>query len=254
MGISISKKKQIQQLAQKKQRDEQGRFVAEGVKLVGDLLAAGLKPVFIVGYAEAIKTIGQRCADVQECTEQEMKAVSSLKTPSPLLAVFEKPKHSENIDTKQLILVLDEIQDPGNMGTIIRVADWFGIKQILCSDNCADAFGPKVVQSTMGAIARVAIRETNLGDLFARNAREWHLPVYGTFLEGENIYTAKLEQRGFVIMGNEGKGISNELKPLITNKLFIPNYPAGSPTSESLNVATATAVVCSEFRRRIFCK
>lgn len=251
MGISISKKKQIQQLAQKKQRDEQGRFVAEGIKLVGDLLTAGMKPVFVVGYADALKTIGRQCTDVQECTEQEMKAVSGLKTPSPLLAVFEKPKLSENIDTKQLILVLDEIQDPGNMGTIIRVADWFGIKQIICSDTCADAFGPKVVQSTMGAIARVSVRETNLNELFAHNAREWHLPVYGTFLEGENIYTTQLEQQGFIVMGNEGKGISSNIKPFISNKLFIPNYPIGAPTSESLNVATATAVACSEFRRRL---
>lgn len=255
MSLSLNKKKQIQLLQQKKQRDEQHRFLAEGVKLVTDLIAAGIKPCYILGYADVIDkyNLRSKCIDTQECSEQEMKSVTSLRTPSPLLAIFEKPQLSTEINYSELMLVLDEIQDPGNMGTIIRVADWFGIKQIICSNTCADVFSPKVIQSTMGAVARVNVFETDLDEFFSRNMREWHLPVYGTFLEGTNIYNTKLEQKGFIIMGNEGKGISEKLKKYVSNKLFIPNYPIGEPTSESLNVATATAVVCSEFRRRTFC-
>lgn len=254
--LSINKKKQIQQLAAKKQRDQQQRFIAEGQKLVTDLIAGGLKPTYIIGYPEALQspTVRNASCEVAECTPDEMKQISQLRTPSPILAIFAKPERNANLNASptDLTLVLDEIQDPGNMGTIIRVADWFGIRQIICSDTCADAYGPKVIQATMGAIARVNVVETDLDALLLRNSREWHLPVYGTFLEGENIYHSQLQQAAFVIMGNEGKGISAALAKHVSHKLFIPNYPVGEPTSESLNVATATAIVCSELRRRTF--
>ena len=136
------------------------------------------------------------------------------------------------------------------MGTIIRVADWFGMRQIVCSNSCVDAFNPKVVQATMGALARVAVFETDLEAYLLRNQSVWHLPVYGTFLEGKNIYSEPLSQNGFVVMGNEGKGISTAISRFVTHKLLIPSYPVGASTSESLNVSTATAIVCSEFRRR----
>lgn len=251
--LSINKKKQIQQLSQKKHRDEQSRFVVEGAKIVNDLIVKGLQPIIIVGYADIIaKSNLNRCnTEIIECSESEMRSISQFKTPSPLLAVFEKPDYSSALKRpSDLTLILDEIQDPGNLGTIVRIADWFGIRQIICSDTCADIFGPKAVQATMGAIARVAVVETNLDAYLERNQREWNIPVFGTFLEGDNIYKSDLPQVGFIVMGNEGKGICDKLKPFVNRKLFIPNYPAGSLTSESLNVAAATAIVCSEFRRR----
>lgn len=255
--ISINKKKLIQQLQTKKQRDAQHRFIAEGIKLVGDLIRGGLKPAYIAVLPDTIDkneylTKCSNSAEIVECTLEEMKSVSLLKTPSPILAIFEKPDYN-GLETEApdgLTLVLDEIQDPGNMGTIIRIADWFGIRRIICSNTCADAFNPKVVQATMGALARVAIVETDLSSYLNRNSTEWKLPVFGTFLEGENIYNEQLPQRALVVMGNEGNGIGKDVACHITNKLFIPNYPADAPTSESLNVATATAIVCSEFRRR----
>lgn len=250
--ISNNKKRLIQQLTVKKQRDTQQRFIAEGVKLVGDLLRGGLKPCYITGYAETLREmdVEKCCRDVAECSEAEMKSVSLLKTPSPVLAIFEKPLPPDiSSRPNDLTLILDEVQDPGNLGTIIRVADWFGIRNIICSKTCADAFNPKVVQATMGALARVRVAETDLEAYLAHNADSWKLPIYGTFLEGENIYTSKLTSEGFIIMGNEGKGISNALARYVSNKLFIPNYPIGTISSESLNVATATAIVVSEFRR-----
>lgn len=250
--ISNNKKKQIQQLSAKKQRDVQGKFIAEGVKLVGDLLRGGLKPVYIAGCADVLRDIDAKryCREVDECDETQMKSITMLKTPSPLLAIFEKPQMLDiSVRPNGLVLILDEVQDPGNLGTIIRVADWFGIRQIVCSKTCADAFNPKVIQATMGAIARVAVVETDLECYLAKNASEWHIPVYGTFLEGKDIYTATLSDNAFIVMGNEGKGISEKLKRFFTDKLFIPNYPAGETTSESLNVATATAIVVNEFRR-----
>ncbi|MCQ2226993.1 MAG: RNA methyltransferase [Bacteroidales bacterium] len=249
--ISINKRKKIEQLQKKKQRDQQGLFVAEGAKLALDLLRGGLTLDFVCGLAETLPPFEGQCREVVECSEQELKELSLQKTPSKLIAVFKKPDFGNAaFEPKGLSLVLDEIQDPGNMGTIMRIADWFGIRQIICSTTCADAFNPKTVQASMGAIARVRVEETDLEDFFSRNASEWHLPVYGTFLEGDNIYGAKLEPSGLILMGNEGKGISDKLKHFVSQKLFIPPFPQGETTSESLNVAAATAIVCSEFRRR----
>lgn len=249
--LSINKKKLITQLAQKKQRDIQNMFIAEGSKLVSDLIRGGLKPLYIVGLPNVIEPFRTDCQDVNDCTETDLKHISQLKTPSKLIAIFHKPIFKPDIENK-LVIVLDEIQDPGNLGTIIRTADWFGIRHIISSPTCADAYNPKTIQATMGAIARVCVEEVELETLFENNLKADKLPVYGTFLEGENIYRTQVEQQGYIIMGNEGKGISERLKPFVSHKLFIPSYPVGTITSESLNVATATAIVCSEFRRRMF--
>lgn len=249
--LSINKKKLIVQLAQKKQRDQHNLFVAEGAKLASDLVRGGLHPTYVVGLPIAIEPFRAVCTDVNDCTEQELKAISQLKTPSKLIAIFQKPVI--NVDTdNNLVLVLDDIQDPGNLGTIIRTADWFGLRRIICSKNCADAYNPKTIQATMGAIARVRVEETDLDALFKSNEQGAQLPVYGTFLEGSNIYSTPLTQQGYIIMGNEGKGIATTLQHYVSHKLFIPSYPLGATTSESLNVAAATAIVCSEFRRRTF--
>lgn len=249
--LSINKKKLIISLSQKKQRDQQGLFIAEGAKLIGDLIRGGMHPTYIVGLADQIETMRHYCQDVNDCTEQDLKGISQLKTPSKIIGIFAKPEY-KNTFNSDLVLVLDEIQDPGNLGTIIRTADWFGIRHIICSDTCADAFSPKTVQATMGAIARVRVEEKNLKELFEANQNGRQLPVYGTFLEGENVYKTELKQEGYIVMGNEGKGISPALKTYVSHKLFIPSYPPGDTTSESLNVANATAVICSEFRRRCF--
>lgn len=249
MPLSKNKIKYIQSLKEKKFRTEHGTFVAEGRKLVFDLLGT-CECQIMAGLPEVLREIPD--AHVQEIIEaspEELKKASFLKTAPQIIGVFYQPKYDlENIDlSKNLHLVLDEIQDPGNMGTIVRLADWFGIENIFCSPNTADIYNPKTVQASMGAIARVKVHYTALPDFLTKNN---HLPVFGTFLEGENIYQANLPQSGFIVMGNEGKGVSAELQQLITHKIFIPNYPADAKTSESLNVAVATAIVCSEFRRR----
>ena len=147
-----------------------------------------------------------------------------------------------------MCLVLDDVQNPGNLGTIVRLADWFGIEHIFCSKGCADIYNPKTVQATMGGIARVQVHEADLPELLSRLDKD--IPVYGTFLDGENMYGKELENRGLIVMGNEGKGVSKEVEAFVTERLYIPNYPEGRETSESLNVAIATAIVCAEFRRR----
>ena len=146
-------------------------------------------------------------------------------------------------------MALDDVQDPGNLGTIIRIADWFGIEHIFCSSGTADVYNPKTIQATMGAIARVKLHYCNLPD-FLKSASQKNTPIFGTFLDGENIYTQELPANGIIIMGNEGNGISKQIAEMVTHRILIPNYPQGCETSESLNVAVATAIVCAEFRRR----
>ncbi|OPZ26444.1 MAG: 23S rRNA (uridine(2479)-2'-O)-methyltransferase [Bacteroidetes bacterium ADurb.BinA174] len=249
MSLSKNKIKYIRSLNEKKYRTEHGTFVAEGKKLVFDLLG-NCRCQFLAGSPEVMSEISSLSAEeIVDSTPDELKKASQLKTAPQVIGVFYKPKHDvEDIElSNKLHLVLDGIQDPGNMGTIVRLADWFGIEHIFCSPDTADIYNPKTVQATMGAIARVKAHYLNIFDFLKKNN---DLPVFGTFLEGENIYKAELSENGFVVMGNEGKGISLDIQKLVTNKLFIPNYPPNAQTSESLNVAVATAIVCSEFRRR----
>ena len=232
----------IKALANKQGREELGAFIAEGEKLVGEIRNSSLrirrilqtKPIFAEG---------------ELISEKEMERISQLKSANSVLAVVELPKHKLALadPTKNLVLCLDRIQNPGNLGTIIRLADWFGISDIVCSEDTADCFNPKVVQATMGAILRVRVHYTNLAKwLYSHKGAT----IYGTFLEGENIYSAQLEKSGVIVMGNEGQGISTEVAECVSHKLLIPPYPADRCGSESLNVAVATAVICSEFRRR----
>ena len=240
----------IKGLSDKKNRDETGLFVAEGTKLVGELLESGLTVAGVYGLPEALAGLPD-AKGVVGVSPKEMERISHLKTPSKVLALVEIPHHAFDLRAaaQNLMLALDDIQDPGNLGTIVRLADWFGITDILCSPATADAFNPKVVQATMGAVARVRLHYTELATAL-EHAGKQGIPVYGTFLEGERIYNAPLSPAGIIVMGNEGKGISPEIEKRIDRKLFIPPYPEGAPTSESLNVAIATAVACAEFRRR----
>jgi TrmH family RNA methyltransferase len=188
---------------------------------------------------------------VDEVTEEELKRVSFQETPQQVLAVFKQPVYEVDVNVvakKNLCLVLDDVQNPGNLGTIVRLADWFGIEHIFCSKGCADIYNPKTVQATMGGIARVQVHYVDLPEML--KGLEVGIPVYGTFLDGENMYQKTMENRGLIVMGNEGKGVSKEVEAFVSERLYIPNYPAGRETSESLNVAIATAIVCAEFRRR----
>ncbi|MCL3781570.1 RNA methyltransferase [Prolixibacteraceae bacterium JC049] len=244
--LSKNKLKYLRSLARKKNRDNESVFIAENDKLVADLLDAGLKPNYICATEEFVhvKFDGDRVA------QEELNKVSQLKTPQNVLAVFPQLKHTfspEQLNGK-LTLALDSIQDPGNMGTIIRLADWFGIEYIICSKTTVDIYNPKVIQATMGAIARVKVVYTDLEELLS-NPELAEIPKYATTLDGQNIYDQTLNNEAILIMGNEGKGVSPEVAQLVSHKLYIPSYPANVPTSESLNVAIATAVACAEFRR-----
>ena len=268
--LSKAKIKQIKALGIKKFRDEQGLFVAEGDKIVSCLL-----PSFECEWVMASERwkggmherANARTGERGECTNartgegkkggtdlivveaDELRKVSFLKTPQEVLAVFRKPRYAieEANPALQLVLALDGIQDPGNLGTIIRIAEWFGIEHIICSLDTADAFSPKTVQATMGALANVKVLYSNLKEYILKNNAS---PVYGTFLEGENIFQSALSQKGVIVMGNEGNGIRPEIEALINKKLYIPSYPPDCKTTGSLNVATATAIVCAEFRRK----
>ncbi len=231
----------INSLSQKKYRDEHGLFVAEGQKLVSELRTR------MKSYA-VYTTMDDMEGEL--ISEAEMKKISFLKTPSPVLGVFRIPQNEVATlpQPNELILALDGVQDPGNLGTIIRLCDWFGIQTLVCSQHTADCYNPKVVQATMGAIAHVQVVYTTLLDFF-QQASAKDIPVYGTFLEGKNIYNEKLSANGIIVMGSEGQGISPEVEKHVTHKLYIPAF-AQSHSAESLNVAIASAVVCSEFRRR----
>lgn len=243
--------KLVKSLEHKKFRQEKNMFVAEGPKLVGELLGRfSCHAVFgTPRWIEMHQTIP--AGRVEAVTSDELKRASLLKAPQDVIALFEIPQTEANIESaasENLVLALDDVQDPGNLGTIIRIADWFGIKDIFCSRGTADVYNPKAVQATMGAIARVRLHYTDLARVIS--GLPAGIPVYGTYLDGETIYDAGLTQNGVIVMGNEGNGISAETGKAVTRRIYIPNWPAGAETSESLNVAIATAITCSEFRRR----
>ena len=249
--LSKALQKRISSLENKKQRRESGLFVAEGGKTVLDLIASGLKTDKVIATKDWLEeyTLSAEI-EVVEVTGEEMRRVSFLQAPQGVMAIFKQPRHKTDLTAPErgLCLALDNVQDPGNLGTIIRIADWFGIEDIFCSVGTVDVYNPKTIQATMGAIGRVRVHYVDLPAYI--ESIKGHTPLYGTFLDGEDIYKKKLSRNGLIIMGNEGNGISNECSRHITERLFIPNYPQGRETSESLNVSVATAIICSEFRRR----
>ena len=234
----------IKSLSDKKERSAAGLFAAEGVKLVTTLLEAGFGVEEVYALAEACDSL-PFFNNITVVSPKEMERISHLKTPSNALALVRIPRHELDPGSLsgRLSLALDGVQDPGNLGTIIRIADWFGIADIVCSPDSADCYNPKTVQATMGAIANVRVHYAGLSGVL-----EQLQPVYGTFMEGENIYGATLTGNGIIVMGSEGRGISAGVEKHITHRLSIPSFSAHA--SESLNVASAAAVVCSEFRRR----
>ena len=233
MHISKAQIKLIRSLQHKKYRDELGFFVAEGKKCIEEL-KKGFELVLEVTPDNA--------------TEAEIAQMSGLKTPQGTIAVFKKSAISDQ--QSEITLALDGVQDPGNLGTIIRTCDWFGIKHIVCSNDTADCYNPKVVQATMGALTRVQLTYTDL----PKWLEQQKCPIYGTLLDGKNMYDCQLsttsnQQSTVIVMGNEGNGISEAARKYITHPIRIPSYPENAETSESLNVAIATAIVLAEFRR-----
>lgn len=247
--ISKATIKKIHALDMRKFRRNERLFVAEGPKLV-DELCATMKPVYIAALPEWISENAKIVSGTEYdiVSPDELQRASLQKNPQQVIALFPIPEHrfcTEQLKN-ELVLMLDGVQDPGNLGTIARIADWFGIRNILCSAETADIYNPKAVQATMGALARVKFHYTDLLQLLS----QYDGPVYGTFLDGENIYGQELSENGIIVMGNEGKGISQGVGEMINRRLYIPNYPIGTQTTESLNVAIATSIVCAEFRRR----
>lgn len=240
-------------LASKKQRERTGLFAVEGEKSVGDLLGRFDLEALIVenGMEHRVERMALHPEKVYTTNAAGMKKLSSLSTPPEVIALFRLPeKRGEEgwsgVDKSELYLVLDGVQDPGNMGTIIRTAHWFGIRRIFASQDTVDIYNPKTIQATMGSLGKVEVIYTDLKALMLENPE---MPRYGLMLEGKNIYRAELESRGFIIMGNEGKGISPELRELISEPLLIPPYDPNNH-GESLNVAIATAVTLALFRAR----
>ena len=250
MNLSKNRIKYIHSLELKKIRKQEKVFLAEGHKLVEELLGR-FKCRFLVATSEWLTQNNPSVyvEEIHEVSEEELAKASLQKSPQQVLAVFEKPNdyYDKELFNNSLCLALDDVQDPGNLGTILRIADWFGIEHIFCSPNTVDVYSPKAIQATMGAIARVQVHYTPLMELITSLN---NIPIYGTFLDGENIYSQSLSNNGIIIMGNEGNGISREIEKLVNRKLFIPNYPKERSTSESLNVAIATAITCAEFRRK----
>lgn len=235
--VSKNQIKRIISLQQKKYRKESGLFFVEGKKVIQELLDSK----FVLEELFVTEPLFEHIPQQTLISESDLKKISALTNPNNSLAVFRMPE-PKKINEEGIILALDKIRDPGNLGTIIRLCDWFGITDLVCSEDTVDLYNPKVLQATMGSITRVNVSYVNLSAFLT----ETKLPIFGTFMEGENLYKSQLPQKGIIVMGNEANGISPEIEQLITDKITIPRF--GNPT-ESLNVATATAIILSEFRR-----
>lgn len=248
MQITNAQRKLVYSLGESKHRRATGLFKVEGTKGVVDML-----PYFDVEMLFADKqwltehSVNVADDKIYEVTRADLERMSHLKTAPQVIAVLHIPQPTD-APSDGLILALDCVQDPGNLGTIIRTADWFGIRHILASTDTADAWSPKVVQATMGSLARVKVHYCDLS-LILKSLTDSGKSIYGTFLGGENLFTAYLNPDAVIVMGNEGKGISDNIASLVTNRITIPSYPVDSPTAESLNVAIATAITISQFRK-----
>ena len=250
--ISKNKIKFISSLQIKKTRDEENLFIIEGEKIVKEFLEAGIHLKILAATTEFISTLTpfalKHIENIETAGYNELKQMSSLKTPNNALAVLEKPDNKiESDSTEKLAVALDCIQDPGNFGTIIRAAAWFGIDTIFCSNDCVDIYNPKVIQASMGAFLQVKLYYTDLAE-YLKNTNNF--PVYGALLKGESIYNQPLNNKGIILLGNESKGISEKLLPLITHKISIPCSGFTKSGIDSLNVGMAASIIFSEFYRR----
>jgi TrmH family RNA methyltransferase len=242
--LSKSNIKRITGLHQKKYRKQEGLFVAEGIKVINELLESSFQLEAIYGIERTSLHIPEESKDVfQQITPAELKKISFLKTPQTALALFKIPAQADGKHIGITVL-LDDVRDPGNLGTIIRLCDWFGVTSLVCSAQTVDCYNPKVVQATMGSLSRITILYTDVITYLEKEQR----PIYGTFMDGENIYASTLPEEAVIVMGNEANGISSAIEQLVTQKIAIPRFGQLQKT-ESLNVATATAICLSEFKR-----
>ena len=251
--LSKNKIKSITALHQKKFRNQENLFIAEGEKVVNDLLNSGWKIQTIVGTKDFIvKNNFNDDIEVIEVSNDDLSKISTLTTAQSVLAIAEMPNQDYEIDySKGLKLVLDNIKDPGNFGALLRIADWFGINEIICSTDTVDCFNPKVVMASMGSLFRMKIVYDDLSSVLKTNLEKSSLPVYGTLMNGKNIFSEKLIQDAFIVLGNESNGISNEVMNFITNSIHIPSVSISSKgTPDSLNVAVAAGIVCAQFRNQ----
>ena len=251
--LSKAKIQLIRSLEQKKYRAQHGLFVLEGGKAVREALVSVLTVEYLLAkpaWLELQSSI--RANHIIEVNDKELSQISFQKTPNCAMALVRIPNYPLDMAelTGGLSLYLDQVQDPGNLGTIIRIADWFGIRHVLCGAGCADPFNPKTVQSTMGAVIRVKTHQTDVGFFEQMKTHQPDFPVFGAFLDGKNLYHTPLTTKAVIVMGNESKGISNAVAQHVNQRLLIPPYLPDEPASESLNVATAAAIICAEFRRR----
>ena len=242
--VSKNQIKLISSLHQKKYRIAHQLFIAEGVKGINELLQSNFELEHLYVTIDEFKSVSITQKTV--ISDTDLKKISALTTPNTCLAVFKIPKEKPVLN-KGLIVALDTIRDPGNMGTILRLCDWFGINQVVCSKETVDLYNPKVVQATMGSIARVNVNYLNLKDFLETTS----LPIYGTFMDGEDLYNSEITNEGIIILGNEANGISKQIEELVTKRITIPRF-GNLQQTESLNVATATAIVLSEFKRRVY--
>ena len=240
--VSKNQIKLITSLQQKKYRKQEQLFFAEGVKVVQELLNSNFELQDLFTTKQDFLTVPKN--KVHAISEAELKKISALTTPNTCLAVFKIPKAKQMVE-KGLIVALDDVRDPGNLGTIIRLCDWFGIETLFCSEESVDIYNPKVVQATMGSISRVNVVYGNLETFLSQTK----LPVFGTFMDGNNIYQEELPKEGIIIMGNEANGISTSVEKLVSERIAIPRF-GNLQVTESLNVATATAIILSEFKRK----
>ena len=239
--VSKNQIKLITSLQQKKYRKQEQLFFVEGVKGVQELLDSNFELHELFTTKADFSSVSK--SKVHTITADELKKISALTTPNTCLATFKIPT-AVTFEEKGLIVALDDVRDPGNLGTIIRLCDWFGIKTLFCSEESVDVYNPKVVQATMGSISRVNVVYGNLEKLLS----ETKLPVYGTFMDGKNIYKETLPNEGIIVMGNEANGISKAVENLVSQRIAIPRF-GDLQATESLNVATATAIILSEFKR-----
>lgn len=253
--ISKNRAKFIISLQKKKARDEEQLYIVEGDKIVREFLAAGIAVNTLVAKPEFLSSLHSdllsHVTNIETVSYEELKLLSTLKTPHNALALVQFPEQhlDETEILKNFCVALDFVQDPGNMGTIIRAAGWFGIKNIVCSLDCVDVYNPKVIQASMGALLHVNIYYYDLKKLLI-SAQSNKISVFGTLLEGDSIYSHKLDNKGVILLGNESKGISDELMPYITEKIKIPKFSKARQGIDSLNVGMAASVVFSEFMRR----
>lgn len=243
MSISKNQLKLITSLSQKKYRQKNSLFIAEGIKVVNELLNSSFNVDVLFATDDFETTISSD--KIVRISEKDLQKISNLKSPNKVLGLFKIPDEKP-LKENGLTIVLDAINDPGNLGTIIRLCDWFGVSQLICSKDTVDCYNPKVVQASMGSLIRISIKYIDLETYFQTT----NLPTFIADMNGENVYKATLPKEAVLVMGNEANGVSDKIKTLIKNKISIPRFGETQET-ESLNVATATAILLSEFKRSL---